>query len=111
MIRSSCICASFSASGLPEACGGPRHRERVLARLGHRVKLIPPQYIEPFVKRNKNDRNDTETICEAASRPTTRSMPVKTVSGQAAAMLVKYRELVVRQCTQAINSRRGHTAE
>ena len=94
-----------------EACGGSHHWGRVLARLGHRVKLIPPQYVKPFVKRSKNDRNDAEAICEAASRPTMRSVPVKTVSEQAAAMLVKYRELLVGQRTQAINALRGHAAE
>jgi transposase len=94
-----------------EACGGSHHWGRVLARLGHRVKLIPPQYVKPFVKRSKNDRNDAEAICEAASRPTMRSVPVKTVSEQAAAMLVTYRELLVGQRTQAINALRGHAAE
>lgn len=94
-----------------EACGGSHHWGRVLVRLGHRVKLIPPQYVKPFVKRSKNDRNDAEAICEAASRPTMRSVPVKTVNEQAEAMLVKYRELLVGQRTQAINSLRGHAAE
>jgi len=90
-----------------EACGRSHHWGRVLARLGHRVKLILPRY----VKRSKNNRNDAEAICEVASRPTMRSVPVQTVSEQAAAMLVKYRELLAGQRTQAINALRGHAAE
>ena len=52
-----------------EACGGSHHWGRVLSAMGHRVQLIPPQYVKPFVKRGKNDRNDAEAICEAAGRP------------------------------------------
>ena len=55
-----------------EACAGSHHWGRLLSRLGHRVKLIPPQYVKPFVKRSKNDRNDAEAISEAASRPSMR---------------------------------------
>lgn len=79
--------------------------------MGHRVKLIPPQYVKPFVKRSKNDRNDAEAICEAASRPTMRTVPVKTVDEQAATIIVKHREVLVGQRTQAINALRGHAAE
>src|ERR1700760_3821709 len=61
-----------------EACGGSHHWGRVLTRLGHRVRLIPPQYVKPFVRRGKNDRNDAEAICEAVSRPTMPSVAVKT---------------------------------
>ena len=94
-----------------EACGGSHHWARVLIRLGHRVRLIPPQYVKPFVKRGKNDRNDAEAISEAASRPTMRSVPVKSVEQQAGTMIVKHREMLVGQRTQAINSLRGHAAE
>jgi transposase len=94
-----------------EACGGSHHWGRVLSRLGHRVRLIPPQYVKPFVKRSKNDRNDAEAISEAASRPAMRSVPVKTVERQAETMIVKLREMLVGQRTQAINALRGHAAE
>ena len=82
-----------------------------MSRLGHRVQLIPPQYVKPFVKRSKNDRNDAEAISEAASRPSMRSVPVKTVGQQAETMIVKHREMLVAQQTQAINALRGHAAE
>ena len=79
--------------------------------MGHRVKLIPPQYVKPFVKRSKNDRNDAEAISEAASRPGMRTVPVKTLDEQAATIVVKHREMFVGQRTQAINALRGHAAE
>jgi transposase len=79
--------------------------------MGHRVRLIPPQYVKPFVKRSKNDRNDAEAISEAASRPTMRTVPVKSAAEQAVAIIVKHRELMVNQRTQAINALRGHAAE
>jgi transposase len=94
-----------------EACAGSHHWGRMLSSMGHRVKLIPPQYVKPFVKRSKNDRNDAEAICEAASRPTMRMVPVKTVDEQAATIIVKHREMLVGQRTQAINALRGHAAE
>src|SRR3984885_5204683 len=94
-----------------EACGGSHHWGRLLSRLGHRVRLIPPQYVKPFVKRSKNDRNDAEAISEAASRPAMRTVPVKTADEQAATIIVKHRELMVSQRTQAINALRGHAAE
>jgi transposase len=94
-----------------EACGGSHHWGRLLSRLGHRVRLIPPQYVKPFVKRAKNDRNDAEAISEAASRPTMRSVVVKTVDQQADGIILKHREMLVSQRTQAINALRGHAAE
>ena len=94
-----------------EACGGSHHWGRLLTRLGHRVRLIPPQYVKPFVKRAKNDRNDAEAISEAASRPTMRSVVVKTVDQQADGIILKHREMLVSQRTQAINALRGHAAE
>ena len=94
-----------------EACGGSHHWARVLGQLGHRVRLIPPQYVKPFVKRAKNDRNDAEAISEAASRPSMRSVTVKTVHQQADGIILKHRELLVSQRTQAINALRGHAAE
>ena len=94
-----------------EACGGSHHWARVLGALGHHVRLIPPQYVKPFVKRAKNDRNDAEAIAEAASRPTMRSVAVKTVEQQADAIILKHREMLVNQRTQAINALRGHAME
>jgi len=94
-----------------EACGGSHHWGRLLARLGHRVRLIPPQYVKPFVKRAKNDRADAEAIGEAASRPTMPSVAVKTAEQQAGAIILKHREMLVAQRTQALNALRGHAAE
>jgi transposase len=94
-----------------EACGGSHHWGRLLNKLGHRVRLIPPQYVKPFVRRAKNDRNDAEAIGEAASRPTMPSVVVKTVDQQADGIILKHREMLVSQRTQAINALRGHAAE
>ena len=94
-----------------EACGGSHHWGRVLGAMGHHVRLIPPQYVKPFVKRGKNDRNDAEAISEAASRPSMRYVPVKTAEQQARAMVLSVRELLVKQQTQLVNALRGHAAE
>jgi len=94
-----------------EACGGSHHWGRLLSKLGHQVRLIPPQYVKPFVKRAKNDRNDAEAISEAASRPTMRSVVVKTADQQASGIILKHREMLVSQRTQAINALRGHAME
>ena len=94
-----------------EACGGSHHWAGALQALGHRVRLIPPQYVKPFVRRSKNDRNDAEAICVAAAQPSIGSVPVKSVGQQASAMLLSARELLVRQRTQLVNALRGHAAE
>ena len=94
-----------------EACGSSHHWARELAALGHEVRLIPPQYVKPFVKRAKNDRNDAEAICEAAGRPGMRFVPVKTATQQAQGMVLKVRETLVNQRTQLVNALRGHAAE
>lgn len=94
-----------------EACGGSHHWARELGRMGHRVLLIPPQYVKPFVKRGKNDRNDAEAICEAAGRPNMRFVPVRSQAQQADAMLLGVRELLVGQRTQLVNALRGHASE
>jgi transposase len=94
-----------------EACGSSHHWGRVAQALGHTVRLIPPQYVKPFVKRGKNDRNDAEAIGEAASRPTMRCVPVKSAETQAEAMDLSARDLLVRQRTQLVNAVRGHAAE
>jgi transposase len=94
-----------------EACAGSHHWGRALQALGHRVRLLPAQYVKPFVRRSKNDRNDAEAICTAAAQPWIGSVPVKSVTQQADAMLLKVRELLVSQRTELINALRGHAAE
>lgn len=94
-----------------EACGGAHHWARELAALGHEVRLIPPQYVKPYVKRGKNDRNDAEAICEAAGRPGMHFVPIKSVSQQAQGMVLKVRETLVGQRTLLVNTLRGHAAE
>jgi transposase len=94
-----------------EACGGSHHWGRRLSGLGHRVRLIPPQYVKPFVKRGKNDDKDAEAMCEAALRPSMSFVPVKSAEDQAAAMILSVRELLMKQHTQLVNALRGHAAE
>ena len=94
-----------------EACASAHHFGREIAALGHEVRLIPPIYVKPFVKRQKNDMADAEAIAEAASRPTMRFVAVKSAEQQAAAMVFKTRDLLVRQRTQTINAVRGHLTE
>src|SRR3954454_3285060 len=94
-----------------EACPGGHHWARELRSLGHDVRLIPPQYVRPFVKTNKNDAADVEGICEAVVRPNMRFVPIKSVAQQAAMMLHRTRALLLRQRTQLINAVRGHLAE
>jgi transposase len=94
-----------------EACGSAHHWAREIGRLGHTVRLIPPAYVKPFVKRQKNDAADAEAICEAAQRPTMRSVAPKSEQAQAAALVFRARNLLVRQRTQIINALRGHLAE
>ena len=94
-----------------EACGGAHHWGRQIIAMGHECRLIPPVYVKPFVKRQKNDQNDAAAIVEAAQRPTMRFVAVKSEEAQADAMLFRTRALLVRQRTQTINSLRGHLAE
>lgn len=94
-----------------EACGGAHHWGRELTRLGHEVRLIPPAYVKPFLKRQKSDALDAEAICEAAQRPGMRFVAVKSEEQQANALLFKTRDLFVRQRTQIVNALRGHMAE
>ena len=94
-----------------EACGGAHYWARELIMLGHKVRMIPPQYVKPYVKRGKNDRNDAEAICEAAGRPGMQFVPVKSVTQQAQGMVLKVRETLVAQRTLLVNTLRGHAAE
>lgn len=94
-----------------EACASAHHWGREIERLGHEARLIPPAYVKPFVKRQKNDAADAEAIAEAASRPTMRFVAVKSAEKQAAGLTFKTRDLLVRQRTQAIAVLRGHLAE
>jgi transposase len=94
-----------------EACGGSHHWARLLQSLGHQVRLIPPQYVKPYVKRGKNDAADAEAICEAMSRPTMRWVGVKTQDQQAALMLAGMRDRLIRDRTRLANAVRGYAAE
>jgi transposase len=94
-----------------EACGSAHYWAREIRRLGHAVRLIPPAYVKPFVKRQKNDAADAEAICEAAQRPTMRFVVPKSEQAQAAAVVFRARDLLVKQRTQIINALRGHLTE
>jgi len=94
-----------------EACAGAHHWGREILALGHDVRLIPPQYVKPYVKRQKNDAADAEAIAEAASRPSMRFVAVKEAEQQGRAMVLKTRDLLTGQRTQTINALRGHMAE
>ena len=94
-----------------EACAGAHYWARELKALGHEVVLLPPQYVKPYVKRNKNDAADAEAICEAMSRPTMRFVPVKTAEQQAALMLEGMRDSLISRRTQLCNMMRGYAAE
>lgn len=94
-----------------EATSGSHHWGRLLGGMGHEVRLIPPQYVKPFVKRAKNDRNDAEAISEAASRPGMRFVPVKSAEAQADGIELGARQMLVEQRTALVNSLRGHAAE
>lgn len=94
-----------------EACGASHHWARVLRRVGHEVRLLPPQYVRPYVKRGKHDAADAAAICEAMSRPSMRFVPVRTVENQAELMLLGMRALLLKQRTMLLNAVRGHAAE
>ena len=94
-----------------EACGRAHYWARELSAQGHEVRLIPPQYVRPFLKTNKHDAADAEAITEALVRPTMRFAPIKSVDQQAVLMLHRSREILVKQRTMLINAVRGHCSE
>jgi len=94
-----------------EACATSHHWAREIAALGHEVRLIPPAYVKPYVKRQKNDAADAEAICEAVSRPNMRFVPVKSEEQQSVLVLHRSRDLLMRQRTMILNAIRAHLAE
>ena len=94
-----------------EACAAAHYWARELAKLGHTVRLMPPQYVRPYVKTNKHDAADAEAICEAVTRPGMRFVPVKGEEQQALLVLHRVREQLLKQRTATINALRAHLAE
>ena len=94
-----------------EACASSHHWSRELQALGHTVRLMPPAYVKPYVKRQKNDATDAEAICEAVTRPNMRFVATKTPEQQSCLMLHRTRHLFIRQQTAVINAIRAHLAE
>jgi transposase len=94
-----------------EACGSAHHWARVISRYGHEVRLMPPAYVKPYIKRNKNDGRDAEGICEAVTRPTMRFVAVKSIEQQATLAVHGTRALLVRQRTMAANALRAALSE
>src|SRR6202140_2019913 len=94
-----------------EACGSAHHGSRELQALGHTVRLMPPAYVKPYVKRQKNDATDAEAICEAVTRTNMRFVPTKTPEQQSGLVLHRTRHLFIRQQTSVINAIRAHLAE
>jgi transposase len=94
-----------------EACGTSHHWSRELKALGHNVRLMPPAYVKPYVKRQKNDAADAEAICEAVTRANMRFVETKTAEQQSCLMLHRTRHLFIRQQTSVINAIRAHMAE
>jgi transposase len=94
-----------------EACASSHHWSRELHALGHTVRLMPPAYVKPYVKRQKNDATDAEAICEAVTRANMRFVPTKAPEQQSGVMLHRTRHLFVRQQTSVINAIRAHLAE
>jgi transposase len=94
-----------------EACAAGHHWGRELRKLGHTVRLMPPRYVKPYVKRQKNDASDAEAICEAVTRPNMRFVEVKTCEQQATMVLHRVRLMLMRQRVQLSNAIRGHMAE
>jgi len=94
-----------------EACGGSHYWARELTALGHEPKLLPAQHVRPYVRRNKNDKQDADAVCEAMSRPRMSFVRIKSAEEQAAQMLMTTRQRLIAYRTQLINTIRGHAAE
>jgi transposase len=94
-----------------EACASSHHWSRELQAVGHTVRLMPPAYVKPYLKRQKNDATDAEAICEAVTRPSMRFVETKTPEQQSCLMLHRTRHLFIRQQTAVINAIRAHLAE
>jgi len=94
-----------------EACAGAHYWAREIAAFGHHVKLMPPSYVKPYVKRSKTDKADAAAICEALTRPTMRFVPVKSPEQQSVLLLHRARSLLMRQRTMTVNALRAHLAE
>jgi transposase len=94
-----------------EACAAAHHWGRELRKLGHTVRLMPPRYVKPYVRRQKNDAADAEAICEAVARPTMRFVEIKSCEQQGTLVLHRVRLMLIRQRTQLSNAIRGHMAE
>ncbi len=94
-----------------EACASSHHWSREIQALGHTVRLMPPAYVKPYVKRHKNDATDAEAICEAVARPNMRFVATKTSEQQSCLTLHRTRHLFIRQQTSVINAIRAHLAE
>lgn len=94
-----------------EACGGAHHWARELARMGHTVKLMPPQHVKAYVKSQKNDQRDAEAICEAVSRPTMRFVEIKSIEQQDMQAVHRVRERLIKARTALSNEIRGLLAE
>jgi transposase len=102
------------AAALPgglEASGSAHHWARELIKLGHEARMMPPAYVKPYIRRQKNDASDAAAICEAVTRPSMRFVGVRSLENQAALMRHKTREMLVSQRTQLFNGLRGHLTE
>jgi transposase len=94
-----------------EACGSAHHWARELIKLGHDARMMPPAYVKPYIRRQKNDASDAAAICEAVTRPSMRFVGVRSLENQATLMRHKTREMLVSQRTQLLNALRGHLTE
>jgi transposase len=111
------ICEAVTRPAMPpclvglEACGSAHHWARELIKLGHEARMMPPSYVKPYIRRQKNDASDAAAICEAVTRPAMRFVGVRSRENQAALMRHKAREMLVSQRTQLLNGLRGHLTE
>src|ERR1700688_4721457 len=103
--------ASLPPAWWLEASGSAHHWARELIKLGHDARMMPPAYVKPYIRRQKNDASDAAAICEAVTRPSTRFVGVRSLANQAALMRHKAREMLVSQRTQLLNGLRGHLTE